>query len=91
MLKAGYYGQNVQLHLGVMQLFTKSQLQKMYKKLNMCTLVYSLVLESVRVVFYITVLLETVTLEKQQILSGKTSFHNALVSSASSSNENNAY
>lgn len=37
---------------------------KIYKKIKPCTLVYSLVFQYVRVLFYITVLLETVTLEK---------------------------
>lgn len=42
----------------------KKPTAKIYKKLNLYILVYSLVLESIRVLFYVTVLLETVTLEK---------------------------
>lgn len=52
----------------------KKPTAKIYKNLNPCTLVYSLVLESVRV----TVLLETATFENQQILVGKINSHNAL-------------
>lgn len=68
----------------------KNPAVKNYKKLNPCTLVYSLLLESVRALLYHSPSRNS-DFGKKQVLAGKTSFLQCIVITRAGRADNNAY